>query len=78
MTVLLADAWAHCLAMLSPGPDRVRVAVVFLWDALIVLLLSQGALRRGCNRSVFYIDQFTGLILGAIGVKIVHGAVSHS
>lgn len=54
------------------------VAVVFLWDALIVLVLSQGAVRRWFNRSVFYIDKFTGLILGAIGVKIVHGAVSHS
>lgn len=54
------------------------VWVVFLWDALIVLVLSQGAVRQWFNRSVFYIDKFTGLILGAIGVKIVHGAVSHS
>jgi len=54
------------------------VWVVFLWDALIVLLLSQGVVRQWFNRSVFYIDKCTGVILGAIGVKIVHGAVSHS
>ncbi|THU00628.1 lysine transporter LysE [Lampropedia puyangensis] len=54
------------------------VLVVFAWDALIVLVLSHGAVRMWFNRTVFYIDKFTGLVLGAIGAKIVHGAATHS
>lgn len=52
--------------------------VVFVWDTVILLLLTTGAVRRQFSKVAYYIDKVTGLILGAIGVTIVRSAFSQS
>ncbi|WP_197408066.1 LysE family transporter [Lampropedia cohaerens] len=53
-------------------------AVVFLWEAAIVLLLTRGAVRAWFDRSIYYLDKATGMLLGTIGIKVVHGAASQT
>lgn len=49
--------------------------VVLAWDAMIILLLTQGFVRHAFNRCAYFIDKIAGVVLGAIGIKIVHSAV---
>lgn len=51
-------------------------SVVFIWDVLIIVLLSRDAVRQRFSRVAFYIDKLSGAILGAIGLSIVKSAVS--
>ncbi|RMX08357.1 lysine transporter LysE [Corticibacter populi] len=51
-------------------------AVVLVWDLFIILVLSHPPVRAWFSRAAYYIDKFTGLVLGAVGGKIVHGAIS--
>lgn len=50
--------------------------VVFAWDVFIIVLLSKHEVRRRFAKFAYYIDKFTGLVLGAIGVSIVRSAVT--
>lgn len=52
--------------------------VVLVWDVFIILVLSHGTVRHVFNRTAYYLDKLTGLILGAIGVKIIHSATAQS
>ena len=52
--------------------------IVFAWDAFIIFVLSRNKVREFFSRFAFYIDKFTGLILGIIGVKLVHSAIARN
>jgi threonine/homoserine/homoserine lactone efflux protein len=51
------------------------VAVVFLWDAAIIFVLSRQKVRSVFNGAAFYIDKVAALILGAIGFTMVRSAL---
>ncbi|MCP4058980.1 MAG: LysE family transporter [Pseudoalteromonas sp.] len=50
--------------------------VVFLWDAAIIFLLSTSKVRKKFTKASYYIDKFTGAILGMVGLTIVKSAFS--
>jgi threonine efflux protein len=52
-------------------------SVVFLWDVFVIVLLSKNTVRQKFSKVAFYIDKFTGLILGGIGLSIVKSAISN-
>ena len=51
-------------------------AVVFFWDVAIIYLLSSTKVRQQFTKLSYYIDKFTGAILGLIGFTIVRSALS--
>ena len=51
-------------------------AVVFLWDAAIIFLLSTQKVRKRFAKIAFYIDKVTGVLLGLIGITIVKSAIA--
>ncbi|WP_238947482.1 LysE family transporter [Vandammella animalimorsus] len=52
-------------------------ALVFLWDAAIILVLSQQRVRRAFGRLAFYLDKMAGALLGLMGAKLLH-SVAHA
>lgn len=46
-------------------------SLVLVWDAAIVLLLTQASVRQRFSRMAYVLDKLTGLVLGAIGGRIV-------
>lgn len=50
--------------------------IVFLWDVTIIYLLSANRVRNKFSKLAFYIDKFTGAILGLIGLTIVRSALT--
>ena len=50
-------------------------SAVFLWDTLILFILSQKPVRALFGRLAFYVDKVTGTILGLIGLKLVESAI---
>lgn len=53
-------------------------SIVFIWDSAIVLLLSADNVRRKFAKLSYYIDKFTGAILGFVGITIVKSALAKS
>jgi len=49
--------------------------LVFLWDAFIIVVLSQEKVKSVFSRIAFFIDKLAGTILGLIGMEIVASAV---
>lgn len=49
--------------------------VVFLWDVIIILLLSTQKVRQRFSRMSYYIDKLSGAILGLLGLTIVRSAL---
>jgi len=50
-------------------------SVVFIWDSVIVFLLSGDNARRRFTKFSYYIDKVTGAILGAVGFTIIKTAL---
>jgi threonine/homoserine/homoserine lactone efflux protein len=50
--------------------------VVFLWDSVIIFILSKDKIRKKFSKFSYYIDKITGAILGIIGFSIIKSAVS--
>lgn len=50
--------------------------VVFLWDVSVIYVLSIDKVRRKFSKVAFYIDKFTGALLGMIGFTIVKSALT--
>jgi len=50
--------------------------IVFIWDAAIIYLLSGSTVRSRFTKLAYYIDKFTGAILGLIGLCIVKSAIA--
>ena len=50
-------------------------ALVFFWDAFIVIVLSQKNVRKTFSGMAFYIDKAAGSLLGVVGVKLVGSAI---
>jgi len=50
--------------------------VVFLWDLSVIYFLSRDKVRRRFSKLAYYIDKFTGAILGLIGFTIVKSALT--
>ncbi|MCW2314466.1 LysE family translocator [Rhodoferax antarcticus] len=51
-------------------------AVVFVWDTMIVMVLYQDRVRRSFAKVAFYIDKISGALLGLVGLKLLHSALS--
>jgi threonine/homoserine/homoserine lactone efflux protein len=51
-------------------------AIVFLWDASIVFLLSTQRVRNRFIRASYFIDKCTGVILGLLGVSIIKSSLT--
>jgi threonine/homoserine/homoserine lactone efflux protein len=51
-------------------------ALVFVWDTMIVLVLTQERVRRSFAKVAFYIDKISGALLGLVGFKLLHSALS--
>lgn len=49
--------------------------LVFLWDAMIIYVLSQRRVRAQFGKIAFYIDKAAGALLGLMGIKLLHSAV---
>ena len=49
--------------------------IVFAWDSLIILFLSQQKIRKVFSKVAFYFDKFAGVVLGFIGLKLEHSAI---
>lgn len=49
--------------------------LVFAWNAMIALVLARRRVRGVFARMAFYLDKAAGLLLGAMGVKLLHGAL---
>jgi threonine/homoserine/homoserine lactone efflux protein len=52
-------------------------AVVFLWDFVIIFVLSKDKIRKNFSQFSYYINKVTGAILGVIGFTIIKSAVSN-
>ncbi len=50
--------------------------VVFLWDLSIIYLLSTSKVQRKFSKIAYYLDKFTGAVLGIIGFTIVKSALT--
>lgn len=51
------------------------ISIVFVWDSFVVAILSTRKVRNKFLKIAYFIDKFTGLILGVIGISIVKSAV---
>lgn len=49
--------------------------IVFLWDVAIIYFLSANKVRKKFSKAAYYIDKFTGALLGIMGVAIVKSAL---
>jgi len=50
--------------------------IVFLWDLSVIFLLSTSKVRSKFTKAAYYIDKFTGALLGFIGFAIVKSALT--
>ncbi|HDF2343073.1 TPA: LysE family transporter [Morganella morganii] len=59
-------------ALFKTGIALWMVMAVLIWDSLIMYLLTRPAVRQQFNRCAFWIDKTAGIILGMVGLKIIH------
>jgi len=52
--------------------------IVFAWDTFIIFVLSRNTVRELFSKFAFYIDKFTGVVLGLIGAKLIHSAFARN
>lgn len=45
-------------------------SVVFLWDAMVVCLLTRGRLRKSFDSGVFYVEKVAGVMLTCFGLSL--------
>lgn len=50
--------------------------VVFLWDVAIIYFLSTNQVCQKFSKAAYYIDKFTGALLGIMGLAIVRSALT--
>ncbi len=50
------------------------VLLVFLWDTMIVLILSKQQIRKTFAKIAFYLDKIAGILLGVIGYNLLRSA----
>jgi threonine/homoserine/homoserine lactone efflux protein len=60
---------------LKVGLGTWMTCLVFLWDAFIILVLSQDKVKRVFSKIAFYVDKLAGTILGLVGLKLFQSAV---
>ena len=65
----------HVSIWLKVGLGTWMTCLVFLWDAFIILVLSQEKVKRVFSRIAFYVDKLAGTILGLVGLKLFQSAV---
>lgn len=51
--------------------------LVFVWDTMIVLVLARDRVKRSFSKFAFYIDKISGALLGLVGTKLLHSALSN-
>lgn len=59
---------------LSIGLDLWMTALVFVWDAAIIFVLSHRPVRQAFGKLAFYFDKLAGALLGLMGAKLLHSA----
>ena len=52
--------------------------LVFFWDSMILLVLSQDSVRKVFAGIAFYFDKVAGIVIGALGVKLIFSAIKES
>lgn len=50
------------------------VLLVFLWDTMIVLILSKQQIRKTFAKIAFYLDKIAGILLGIVGYNLLRSA----
>ena len=50
------------------------VLLVFLWDTMIVLILSKQRIREVFAKIAFYLDKMAGILLGILGYNLLRSA----
>ena len=50
--------------------------MVFVWDVAIIYFLSTNQVRKKFSKAAYYIDKFTGALLGIMGLAIVRSALT--
>jgi threonine/homoserine/homoserine lactone efflux protein len=53
-------------------------ALVFLWDCLILLVLTQKHVQRVFVGVIFYVDKSAGAVIGFLGIKLILSAINDS
>ena len=53
------------------------VALIFVWDSMIVFLLAQKRIRGFFGKIAFYVDKAAGAVLGLLGAKLLQSAAEH-
>lgn len=51
--------------------------LVFLWDAMIVLLLTHSRIRQGFARIAYYVDKIAGVLLGLLGWQLLRNSLKY-
>lgn len=59
---------------LSIGLGLWMTALVFVWDAAIIFILSHRPVRQAFGQLAFYFDKLAGALLGLMGAKLLHSA----
>lgn len=59
---------------LSIGLGLWMAALVFVWDAAIIFVLSHRPVRQAFGKLAFYFDKLAGALLGLMGAKLLHSA----
>jgi threonine/homoserine/homoserine lactone efflux protein len=49
---------------------------VFVWDSVIVMVITQDRVKRSFARAAYYVDKVSGALLGLVGLKLLHSALS--
>jgi threonine/homoserine/homoserine lactone efflux protein len=60
---------------LKVGLGAWMTCLVFLWDAFIILVLSQEKVKSVFYKIAFYVDKLAGIILGLVGLQLLQSAV---
>ena len=51
------------------------VTIVFIWDSIILFLLSNKNIQKHFQKVIFYVDKVIGTILGILGIKLLSMAI---
>ena len=52
--------------------------LIFVWDAMIILVLSRKRVRAQFGKIAFYVDKVAGTLLGLMGIRLLHSAIKTS
>ena len=51
------------------------VSLVFVWNTIIIFVLSQQSVKSVFAKTAFYIDKIAGVVLGLVGLKLLQRVI---